>query len=218
MKTAVIIGGGASGLAAAITLAESYGRKDLKIIIAERMDRLGKKLAATGNGTCNITNKYCTPERYHGDVKAAQKIIERYPPEAVTERFLKIGVLCTLDKDGKMYPFSRQASSVLDCLRARAAALGIAEKCKCEVTAVKKKGDKFLLDCSDGEKITADAVILAAGGKTAPSLGGSDSGYTIAARSYGNGSFARDSSAENRNRQNKTAKRGKNRHKNHPFE
>ena len=179
MKTAVIIGGGASGFMAAITLAQQYKNNDLKIIILERMDRVGKKLLATGNGTCNITNSDCSAERYHGDTAAAQTVIEKFTPQMATSFFASIGVVCTKKEDGRIYPYSRQASSVLDCLRSKATGLNIEERCKSEVVGIKKAGKGFLLSINDNSTVRADVVIVAFGGKTAPSLGGASSGYEL---------------------------------------
>ncbi|MDR1563988.1 MAG: aminoacetone oxidase family FAD-binding enzyme [Oscillospiraceae bacterium] len=182
MSNIIIIGGGASGFMAAITAAQELkaAGKAAEITILERLERVGKKLIATGNGTCNITNIACTPKHYHGGERAKiQAVLEAFPPTATMEFFNSIGVLCKVEAEGeRVYPYSLQASSVLDCLRAQASRLGIKERCGAEVTAIKAEKGKLALRLNN-EQFLADAVIFAAGGKAAQNLGGVESGYRL---------------------------------------
>ncbi len=120
----IFIGGGAAGLAGAIAAKEV--RPDCSVAVLEQNDRVGKKLAVTGNGQCNITNKDLSLGRYHGQQAAFAKV----PLAAVglpeTEAFFaRCGIPITFDETGRGYPLSRQASAVVDALRFRAEELGV---------------------------------------------------------------------------------------------
>lgn len=180
MKKAAIIGGGASGFMSAITLARLDKHKNIQITIYEKQSRTGKKLLATGNGTCNITNLNCDISRYHGDYNSAEKILKSFDTKKVLEFFSSLGVICTSKEDGRVYPYSKQASSVLDCLRSEASRLGIAENCDCGITAIQPYKNGFLLKTKDNSKGEfADAILICCGGKAAPSLGGCEDGYSL---------------------------------------
>lgn len=179
-KTVLVVGGGAAGHIAAITVAREAEKKGEKvnIIIAEKLDRVGKKLLSTGNGTCNLTNENCTGERYHGEERLQiERVLARFTPEDTVDFFEGIGVLTRVDGE-KVYPYSLQASSVLDCLRAETARRGIKERCSCEVLRLKRENGGYSVKLKT-ETVFADRVIITAGGKTAPSLGGGDGGYTL---------------------------------------
>ncbi|MBQ8954877.1 MAG: aminoacetone oxidase family FAD-binding enzyme [Clostridia bacterium] len=172
-----VIGGGASGLMAA--LAAHDASPALKIGVLERLPRVGKKLMATGNGRCNLTNMNASPADYHGDVAFMQSAMSRFPPSAVLERFKSCGVWPLVEDDGRVYPMSAQASSVLDALRLSLSERGVAEICEFEAAALEKIGKGWLIRGKDGREARTRRVILAAGGMTAPSLGGSASGYRL---------------------------------------
>lgn len=166
-----VIGGGASGLAAAVGLLESY---NLDVVIAERLDRVGRKILATGNGRCNLSNRNITAKAYHGTVKNVMNIIENTP--SAEEFFNDLGVLCVSDEQGRMYPVSNSAASVLSALRIRVDMLGGRELCGFEVKRIEGSfGDYSVY--SDDSVIRCKAVIIAAGGYAAPSFG-TDGGMT----------------------------------------
>ena len=129
-----VIGGGASGLACAITCGERFGKGSTVII--ERQVRVGKKLLATGNGRCNITNRNASPEHYHGDDKIIKSVLERFSPNDCERFFGKMGILFRDEDDGRVYPYSNQASTVLDGMRMYCAKLGIDEICDFEKAAM----------------------------------------------------------------------------------
>lgn len=170
----VIVGGGASGLFCAVQIAEKLGGKN--ILILEAGKRVGTKLLATGNGHCNLTNLRASQEHYHGDVKKAEVLLQKYSPETVMESFQKIGLLCREEGEGRVYPYSMQASSVLNLLRARLELLGVCECCEFEVVEIQKDGNGFLLSSKDNEKIRAQTCILATGGKSSAKF---SSGYDL---------------------------------------
>ncbi|MBQ8297970.1 MAG: aminoacetone oxidase family FAD-binding enzyme [Ruminococcus sp.] len=161
-----IVGGGASGLAAAIGAAGANAT--LKVVIAERLDKTGRKILATGNGRCNLSNRNLSGKAYHGSVNNVMDVIAETP--SAEEFFGELGVLCTSDEQGRIYPYSSSAASVLNALRIRSAALGVKEVCGFEVKSIEKKNGRFLLRSEDRE-IECSRVIIAAGGYAAPSFG-----------------------------------------------
>lgn len=178
-----VIGGGASGLAAAV------GAKSenpcLSVAVFEKLDRVGKKLLSTGNGRCNLSSRNLSPEHYHGSVGNIMEIINSTVP--AEEFFMTMGVPLTADDQGRMYPRSGSAATVLSALRLRVSELEIAEECGFELNSIRKSRGEFVLGSSDGRTVECRRVIAAAGGYAAPQLGtdGSvirifrDMGYTI---------------------------------------
>ncbi len=177
----VIVGGGAAGLAAACHLgrAASNVQEKKTILVLEKAPRVGKKLLATGNGTCNITNMTASPENYHGDRRFAAAILAAYTPAQAVDFFASIGVDCVTRSDGKVYPRSAQAAAVLDALRLEMAAHGVETRCDCAVSAIQPQKGGFLLSLADGESLSARQVLVCVGGAAAPSLGGSAEGYRL---------------------------------------
>ena len=170
-KTLSVIGGGASGLAAAIEAARISRKEnaDIKITVFERLPKVGKKILATGNGRCNIMNTSVSINNYHGDPKLLKNIFEQFPVEDNMEFFRSMGVYLAEEADGRLYPLSFQASSVLDALRFEAENLGIEMICDTKIEKIKRKNNGFILN----DSIYSDAVIVAGGGKSA-SVQGSD--------------------------------------------
>lgn len=175
MDTA-IIGGGAAGLCAAVQLAQAGVSP---VAVWEKAPRVGRKLIATGNGTCNITNRDLSLRHYHGQEPAfATPALERFGYADTLRFFGSVGVDCVTDPDGRVYPRSRQAAGVLDCLRLTAEAAGVVFHTGCPVTAVAPVKGGFELTTAKG-KTMARRVIVAAGGAAAPSLGGGNDGYSL---------------------------------------
>lgn len=170
-KILSVIGGGASGLAAAIEAARisKAEKKNIKITVYERLPKVGKKILATGNGRCNIMNTSVNKNNYHGDTKLLKNIFEQFSVENNMEFFRSMGIYLAEEADGRLYPLSFQASSVLDALRFEAENLGIEIKCDTKIEKIKRNNNGFLLN----ENIYSDAVIIAGGGKSA-SVQGSD--------------------------------------------
>ncbi len=179
MKIAVI-GGGASGLIAAIAAA----RNGAQVTIYEKMNRVGKKILATGNGRCNYTNMDMSIHRYHGkNIKNAEAVLNYFDLHATLNFFEDLGISPYVGELGKVYPSSLQASSMLDVLRYEVQRLGIEEVTDCEITELRKNKDKFSIIGKSGS-FQADKVILATGGKASPQLGSDGKGYDIA-KSFG---------------------------------
>ena len=172
-----VIGGGASGLMAA--LAAIQISPGLRIAVVEKLSRVGKKLMATGNGRCNLTNITASEADYHGNVAFMRPAMAAFPPEAVLERFREIGVWPREEEDGRVYPMSDQASSVLDALRLTLEENGVEEICDFEAVSLTRARDGYRLTAKDDRQLIARRIICSAGGLTAPSLGGGASGYQL---------------------------------------
>lgn len=168
-----IIGGGASGLVAGIAAAR-YGCNNITIL--EKLPRVGKKILSTGNGRCNLTNSSISTDDYDGDTELLSYIsgdIEN--PE---EFFSSLGLICKADDTGRVYPFSNAATSVIDALRFAADFAGIDTICEYSVTDIKKAKNCYIITNGETE-VRAKRVIIATGGKAAPSLGTTGEGYEL---------------------------------------
>lgn len=159
MKIA-IIGGGASGLCCAIEAAKNSDGHKTDIVIYEAKDRVGKKILATGNGRCNMFNINAAADDYSLP-SFVRDTLTSYGAESTRRFFETLGLYTRHDEEGRAYPLSNQASSVLDVLRFECEHLGVKTLCGEEITAIKKQGKGFVL--SDGRYY--DKVVLACGGK-----------------------------------------------------
>lgn len=159
-------------MACAQTLIEKD--KNLSVAIAEGCDRLGKKIAATGNGQGNLSNADMSPNHYHGSGKfLAEKLCcgGLYDPRNLFD------FLCVKDRLGRIYPASKQASAISDSLIRRVSRGGVKIYLATRATSVKKG---FIITLSNGETLTADYVVLAAGGKAQKQFGTDGNGYALA--------------------------------------
>ncbi len=171
---AVIIGGGASGLVCAINA--KLRDKSLKIAIIEKNDRVGKKLLATGNGRCNLTNKAVSPEKYIGSFQPqSAALLKKYDVAAIISFFRTLGLLTRFDSEGRCYPRSNQASSVLDVLRFACERLGVEIFCSQNVKSVRRFGAEFSVK-TEADDFYSQKLVIACGSKASPKLGGSASG------------------------------------------
>ncbi len=184
-KNIVILGGGASGfmagIQAATMLQKQIQNEEVRIQILERCDKVGRKILATGNGRCNLTNSNMSLEHfYSGNPVLVASVIEQFTLDDTLDFFAELG-LWTTEENGKIYPYSLQASTVLDLLRQRAADLGIIEVCSFEVAGIQRMPQGFLLKNKQGESVGADILIMAAGGCASPSLGSNGTGHRLMA-------------------------------------
>ncbi len=171
----IVIGGGASGMTAAIACA----RLHKNVMILEHNDKLGRKLSATGNGKCNYTNKLQTMECYHGTQKAVVKeVLEQFGVEHTLSFFRDLGIY-PKEKNGYYYPFSEQAASMIEAMRLELEHLKVKIKCKEHIVKVEKEKDEFLVS-TETYTYCAKKVILATGGLASKKLGSCDTGYEIA--------------------------------------
>lgn len=172
-----VVGGGASGLAAALVAAS--GERHCAVAVLEKNPRVGKKLLLTGNGRCNLTNR-CAGDslHYHGDA-GARAVLDRFPPERILELFRSAGLLCRELDGGRIYPYSLQASSVLNVLRRNLDRSGVETLCGFDVKSVRKSSGGFVLSSPEGD-LSARRVILAAGGSACPQSGSDGGGFRLA--------------------------------------
>lgn len=177
----VIIGGGAAGLTAALAL-------NKKTIVLERGERVGRKLSATGNGQGNVGNLDINESRYFtfGERRLISSCMQKFPQTEILAFFEKLGFMFCSDDRGRIYPASRQASSITDLIRYR---LETDQNKKvitgAFVTDITKKGEYFTVTAlADGEKrlFSAKNVILCAGGKAAKNFGSDGNGYSLACK------------------------------------
>ena len=178
MKTEIaVIGGGASGMMAAITARKS-GKE---VVILERKDRILKKVLITGNGRCNITNVNADISNYFGkNISSMENILNSFNPQDTMDFFNGLGSICNEENRGKVYPLSGQASSVVDALRFEAERLGVRIETEFYVRKIEKEGFKFKIYSEERKKIEAGRVVIAAGGQSYPELGSNGSGFELA--------------------------------------
>ena len=178
--TVLIIGGGASGMAAALTAA----RAGHQVVLAERQARVGRKLLATGNGRCNLTNENARPDRYHGEDPDFCRFALEEPELSAAGTlafFRRLGLVTVTEPGGRVYPLSNAAASVLDVLRfALEQQENIRVRTGCVIRQLKRREGQFLARTEEGDTITAQRCILAAGGAAGGKLGGGMDGYQLA--------------------------------------
>ncbi|MDA3845048.1 MAG: NAD(P)/FAD-dependent oxidoreductase [Vallitaleaceae bacterium] len=173
----IIIGGGASGLVAGIISA----RNGAKVTIIERKDKIGKKILATGNGRCNISNTDIGKERYHTENQVFdmyEEVFAQCDLSKIIEFFKELGIDVVELESGKLYPMSLQASAVVDVLHLELVRLKVAIITDQEVSSI-EYADQFKVITSE-RTYYGSHVILAAGGKSTPDLGSNGTGYALA--------------------------------------
>ena len=176
----IIIGGGASGLMAAIICARNSSHDNpIRITILEHKDRIGKKILATGNGKCNYTNRYMDDTVYRGDVpEFAKSVLNQFSVEDTIQFFKKLGIY-PKDKKGYLYPSSEQASSILDVLRMELDHYKVGIECNNHVISVQRKKQGFTVT-TDKNIFTSNKVIISTGGCASSDLGSDGSGFDLA--------------------------------------
>ena len=175
-KQIVIIGGGASGLTAAIFAA----RAGASVTLLERNERPGRKLLATGNGRCNLTNLNQSRLCYRGeDPDRAFQIISRFNVQRTIGFFSDLG-LYTRNREGWIYPYTGQASSVLQLLLMEAAARKVKIKTRETVKEIRRQGDGSFLTLTEGWQYPSQAVIIACGSPASAVEGASGTAESLA--------------------------------------
>ena len=171
-----VIGGGAAGMMAAITAADCGH----SVTLLERQARVGRKLMATGNGRCNLTNRHAAPAHYHGeDSDWCAYALAAFDVEATLDWFAGHGLVTTTEDSGRVYPYSNMAGSVLDVLRYALERPDITLCAGCTVNRIRRRGSGFTVETDQGS-FAADKVILCAGGAAGSKVGGVMDGYQLA--------------------------------------
>lgn len=155
----VIIGGGAAGLTAAIVAA----RDDADVTILEGGARVGRKVLASGNGRCNLSNSAVSPRGYNHP-EFVEPMLAAYSCQDIRDFFEGMGLLTYADSEGRVYPTTNAAASVLEVLRLECAHLGVTERCDSPVASITESSTGLEVTLRDGEQLSADAVIVATGG------------------------------------------------------
>ena len=176
METVVVIGGGAAGILAALTAAEVPGRR---VLLLERQQRIGRKLLATGNGRCNLTNTGATIEHYHGEqADFAAPALAKFTTQDALDFFHALGLMTVEEYGGRVYPLSNSANSVVDVLRFALEKKGVDVRCACPVRAIARRDRGYTVVTDEGN-LSADYLIVACGGAAGAKLGGVMDGYEL---------------------------------------
>jgi predicted Rossmann fold flavoprotein len=172
-----VIGGGGAGILAAIAAA----RKGAEVLVAERMSLLGKKVLASGAGRCNLLNETLDASFYNEEAAAiVDRTFRRFGKEDILSFFRELGLWTHTEEDGRIFPLTDKALTLMELLRAELDRLGVGVRLNCPIRTVKRDGEGFLLETENGEPARADRVILAAGGRSYPNLGSDGSGFALA--------------------------------------
>lgn len=175
MKKIIIVGAGPSGMMAAIT-AKRAGND---VVLIEHNDRVGKKILSTGNGRCNFTNIMQRPEFYHSDHPHFQEnVLNQFGAQDVIAFFSELGIY-TKNRNGYIYPYSDQATAILDVLRFELKRLNIELKLSEQIETIAKDKNTFFVKTNSGI-YEGKSLIIATGGKAASKTGSDGSGYQYA--------------------------------------
>ena len=176
IKDIIIIGAGASGLVAALSAKEAAPGK--KVLVLEKNQAAGKKLARTGNGRCNYTNKDLSTEHYNSsDKKSLNDILSAFTSENSIFYFLKAGII-PFERNGCVYPYSGEAKSFRDSLFLSAVEAGTSFLFEERVVALHKESGHFLVK-TEKDTFLSKKVILSTGGLAAPDTGSTGDGYEL---------------------------------------
>ncbi len=180
MKIA-IIGAGAAGLMSGITAKRL--NKNLDIDIFDNNTGIGKKILASGNGRCNISNANCKVENYIGENPSfVSQALKEFDFKAF-EKFCKsIGLLLDIKEDGKVYPLSNEAKSVVKLLENALESLDVNLILNEKVLDIEKQEEKFLIKTEKNEFKEYDKVLISSGLGAAPQLKATEDGINIASK------------------------------------
>lgn len=179
MKKIIVIGGGCAGMMAAIKAAENGAQ----VILFEKMPRVGRKLGITGKGRCNLTNTADTAEiikNLPGNGKFLYSALKNFSSTDTVNFFESLGVATKIERGGRIFPVSDDATEVIDALLKRMTVLGVEVHTNSPVTEIIAKDKKIVGVSVDGKIIKADAVILATGGASYPATGSTGDGFKFA--------------------------------------
>ncbi len=176
-ETVVVIGAGAAGMAASISAAAMGDH----VILLERNTLAGKKLSATGNGRCNLMNRH-TPA-YFGGIRFADAVMQRCGAERQTLFWDELGLKLAYEEEGRVYPRTYQAASVLDALKTGLDMRKVDLRLQTDVLKLQTEKNRMTAVVQSREsgkyEISCDRVIIACGGAAQPRLGGNRSGYEL---------------------------------------
>ena len=179
-----VLGGGASGRAAAIAAADERERRGLSagaVLVIEKNQEAGRKLLATGNGRCNFSNRLCSWRDFHGSHPGfARVVLEKFPPEYVVSFFEEHGLWTREEEQGRLYPVTGQAVSLRNILMQSCEERGVEFLFGETVKEVVFNGASFTLTMESGEEIRVRKLIIATGGRAGMQYGSDGDGYGFA--------------------------------------
>ena len=176
-----VIGGGAAGIMAAIRAAENGAQ----VTLFEKMPRIGRKLSITGKGRCNLTNTADIAEvvkNIPGNGKFLFSALKKFSPVDTVNFFENLGVKTKVERGGRIFPVSDDATEVIDALLRRLAILGVDVRTNSPVKEIVAENKKIRGVLVGGKVFSADAVILATGGASYPATGSAGDGFKFARR------------------------------------
>ncbi|MBI1336610.1 MAG: aminoacetone oxidase family FAD-binding enzyme [Phycisphaera sp.] len=174
---AVIVGGGAAGLAAAIFAAQN--RPGLRVTILDGAKRLGAKILVSGGGRCNVTHARVTEKDYTPASPFVRHVLAGFDQPSVVQWFASLGVTLKTEQTGKLFPVSDDAHTVLDALLRRCDELGVVIHEAQRVERVERLHEGFVVGHAGG-LTECKSLVLATGGRSLPRTGSDGSGYTLA--------------------------------------
>jgi predicted Rossmann fold flavoprotein len=173
-----IIGAGPAGLMAAIT-ASGHGKR---VVLVDRNAQIGRKLLSTGNGRCNLTNTHLSVDRFHGaSPEFIGAVIDQFDQNATMQFFRDLGLILKEEDEGRVFPRTNQASSVVEVLRRRLCANGVEVVLNAQVKAVERPTGWVISLIDDGQ-FESEELIIATGGRAAHHLGSTGDGLFWARR------------------------------------
>lgn len=174
----IIIGGGAAGMMAAISAARAT--KSDSINLLEKNEFLGRKVLATGNGRCNFSNAFCSWQDYGaGSHLHVQKAFNHLGPGDTVELFSELGILAKEEDEGRLYPYSSQASTLVNALVEELEYKKVKIRTSLEVSGIRKDRKHFIVEHKNGV-FQSEKLIIATGGKAGLKYGSTGDGYGFA--------------------------------------
>ena len=179
MNKIIVIGGGCAGMMSAIRAAE-HGAN---VTLFEKMPRVGRKLGITGKGRCNLTNTADVAEivkNLPGNGKFLYSALKNFSSADTVKFFSELGVVTKIERGGRIFPASDDASEVIDALTRKMAVLGVDVRTNSPVTEILVEQNKIVGVLVGGKIFECDAVILATGGMSYPATGSTGDGFKFA--------------------------------------
>ncbi len=177
----VIVGGGAAGLATAVFCARAT--KQRRIVCADGARTVGAKILISGGARCNVTNRVVTQRDFWGgDPRVIRNVLRAFPASRAAEFFDELGVALHEEEDGKLFPDTNRARTILDALLHELKEAGAQLHSARRVVSVERVDRGFVVDTAEGDSYATSVVVLATGGRSLPKSGSDGAGYDFARR------------------------------------